>query len=249
MLPGEYSGAPVLHFFPLPLAVLDKLANDQGEPLADTNCQLMFSRYEQYKEQVVKPFYKRHFRRFDRQIILVDCLTALNMGPHSFDDLKKAIHWLLSSFHYGRSSILKRLFSPSIDRLLFAASKADHITPDQQENLVKLLESLVHEARQQIQFEGVETESTAISAIRASTAGAAEHNGEQIQVLKGHEMSGDKVTLFPGEVPGECPPNSFWQKQGFSFPNFAPPKRDRGEALPHIRLDQILEFVLGDKLQ
>lgn len=249
VLPGEYEGAPVLHFFPIPLAVLSQQINEQNEKDPQSNSQLIINRYEQYKEQVVKPFYKRHFRRFDRQIILVDCLSALNMGAHSFTDLKKAIHWLLNSFHYGRSSILKRLFSPRIDRLLFAASKADHVTPDQQENLVKLLESLVHEARQQIQFEGVETESTAISAIRASTAGVADHNGEQIQVLKGDEMSGDKITIFPGEVPSECPPESFWRQQGFSFPKFAPPTREKGNALPHIRMDQILEFVLGDKLQ
>lgn len=249
VLPGEYEGAPVLHFFPLPLEKLNHNVNNSSESDAETSCRLMINRYDQYKEQVVKPFYKRHFRRFDRQIILVDCLSALNMGPHSFNDLKKAIHWLLSSFHYGRSSILKRVFSPRIDRLLFAASKADHITPDQQENLVKLLESVVHEARQQIQFEGVETESTAISAIRASVAGATEHNGEQIQVLKGQEMSGEQVTLFPGEVPSECPPDNFWQQQGFSFPKFAPPSREKGAPLPHIRMDQILEFVLGDKLQ
>lgn len=246
VLPGEYEGAPVLHFFPIQIEKY--LTADNKEKTELESLSMLESRFEQYKEQVVKPFYKKHFRRFDRQIVLVDCLSALNDGVHSFNDLKKAIHWLLGSFHYGRSNILKRLFSPKIDKLLFAASKADHVTPNQQENLVKLLESLVHEARQQIQFEGVETESTAVAAIRASQSAVTEHKGEQVQVIKGQELSGKAVTLFPGEVPSECPAEGFWQQQGFDFPKLSPPARDKRSALPHIRMDQVLEFVLGDKL-
>lgn len=249
VLPGEYVGAPVLHFFPVPPTMLEVKDTNDDDGQCSESLALLERRFEQYKDQVVKPFYKRHFRRFDRQIVLVDCLSALNAGAHSFTDLKKAIHWLLGSFHYGRSSILKRLFSPKIDKLLFAASKADHVTPDQQENLVKLLESLVHEARQQIQFEGVETESTAVAAIRASQSAVTEHQGDAIQIIKGQALSGQSITLFPGDVPNECPASDFWQQQGFDFPKLSPPLRDERSALPHIRMDQILEFVLGDKLQ
>lgn len=247
VLPGELKGAPVLHFFPLPISVFASL--EDGESFAEgSNGSLLQSRFEDYKKQVVKPFYKKHFKRFDRQIILVDCLNALNQGAHSFNDLKKAINWLLGSFHYGRSNILKRLFSPKIDKLLFAASKADQVTPNQQENLVKLLESMVYEARQQIQFEGVTTESTAFAAIKSSQSGETQHAGKDIQVIKGVEDSGELLTLFPGEVPSECPPVTFWREQGFGYPNFAPPQREPRNALPHIRMDQIIEFVLGDKL-
>ena len=61
----------------------------------------------------------------------------------------------MGSFQYGSSNILNRLFQPKIDTLVFAACKADHITPDQQTNLVKLLESMLHSARQQKQFEDI----------------------------------------------------------------------------------------------
>ncbi|MGU0056245.1 YcjX family protein [Enterobacter hormaechei] len=40
----------------------------------------------------------------------------------------------------------RRLFFPCIDKLLFAATKADHLTPDQHENLVSLLQQLVRDA-------------------------------------------------------------------------------------------------------
>lgn len=247
VLPGELAGAPVLHFFPA-----HKKAGSNDNEASSANIDDYYAvlerRFEDYKNYVVKPFYETHFKRFDRQIILVDCLGALNQGAHSFDDLNKAIDWLLGSFHYGSSNILKRLFSPKIDKLLFAASKADHVTPDQQDNLVKLLESIVHQARQHIQYEGVATESTAIASIKASESGLGQFEGKDLQVVKGINTQGDEVTLYPGDVPAECPAASFWQHQGFSYPSFAPPLRTTNRALPHIRMDQVLQFILADKM-
>lgn len=247
VLPGELAGAPVLHFFP----IQKNAESVDGEALTvkdDNYYALLERRFEDYKTYVVKPFYEKHFKRFDRQIILVDCLGALNQGAHSFDDLNKAIDWLLGSFHYGSSNILKRLFAPKIDKLLFAASKADHVTPDQQDNLVKLLESIVHQARQHIQFEGVATESTAIASIKASDSGLSQFEGKELQVIKGINAQGNEVTMYPGDVPAECPAAPFWQQQGFSFPSFSPPLRATNRSLPHIRMDQVLQFILADKL-
>ena len=248
VLPGELQGAPVLQFFPLLKNTFEGLSRDWQDLARDSNGSLLVERFEHYKQQVIKPFYRDHFSAFDRQVILVDCLSALNQGPHSFSDLQKAINWLLASFHYGKSNVIKRLFSPNIDKLVFAASKADHVTPDQQDNLVRLLESMLHSARQDIQFDGVETESTAIAAIRASTSGTTDYEGEQLNILHGRGENGQGLTLYPGEVPARCPEPQFWQKQGFDFPAFAPPCRDKLSALPHIRMDQILEFLLADKL-
>ena len=253
VLPGELSGAPVLQFFPVPPAVIKQIHDDQMNNTGSSqksNLDILENRYLEYQNQVIKPFYRKHFRGFDRQIILVDCLSALNNGAHSFNDLRKAINWLLNSFHYGRSNILKRLFSPKIDKLVFAASKADHITPDQQLNLVKLLESMVHEARQHIQYEGVATESTAFAAIKTSQSGTSVCEGKPLQVIQGTDISGKHVTLYPGDVPATCPTDDFWQTQGFQFPQFMPKALSvQQRAFPHIRMDHILEFVLADKLE
>jgi uncharacterized protein len=40
----------------------------------------MERRYEAYVSSIVKPFFYGHFARLDRQIVLVDALTALNAG-------------------------------------------------------------------------------------------------------------------------------------------------------------------------
>ena len=42
---------------------------------------MMARRYEAYKAHVVRPFFRDHFARLDRQIVLVDALSALNSGP------------------------------------------------------------------------------------------------------------------------------------------------------------------------
>jgi uncharacterized protein len=249
LLPGELHDAPVLHFFPLSDAQLNHYISHSQQTVAGSYLDLLERRFTEYKKKVVAPFYEQHFKRFDRQIILVDCLSALNFGAHSFADLQLALTWIMRSFNYGKSSIVQRLFNPKIDKLVFAASKADHIGADQQINLVKLLDSLLHEARQQLQFVGVVTESTAIAAIRATKNASAELNGERVQVVQGRNIQGESVTLFPGDVPSHCPSDRFWQEQGFDFPQFSPPSFHNKHVLEHIRMDQIIEFILADKLQ
>ena len=248
ILPGELSGAPALHFFPITDVQLEKQGIDLDTIIKDSNLDLLVKRFKYYKTQVVQPFYKDHFKGFDRQVVLVDCLSALNRGYHSYQDLQKALDWLMGSFQYGPSNMLNRLFQPKIDKLVFAASKADHITPEQQTNLVKLLESMLHSARKQIQFDGVSTESTAVSAIRASKSGIGQLNGESIPVLQGRNAQGSAITLFPGEVPQNCPGPEFWKQQQFEFPQLCPPLMNNKHALPHIRMDQVLNFLLADKL-
>ncbi len=111
-----------------------------------TNAGMLRERFNYYCEKVVKGFYKNHFLRFDRQIVLVDCLQPLNSGPQAFNDMRLALTQLMQSFHYGQRTLFRRLFSPVIDKLLFAATKADHVTVDQHANMVSLLQQLIQDA-------------------------------------------------------------------------------------------------------
>ena len=45
--------------------------------------------------------------------------------------MQMGLNQLFNNFHYGSRNFLHRLFSPRIDRLMFVATKADHITRDQ----------------------------------------------------------------------------------------------------------------------
>ena len=210
---------------------------------------MLKSRYKYYQQHVVKAFYREHFSKFDRQIILVDCLQPLNAGPESFNDMRQALDQLMQSFKYGRSSLLRRLFSPRIDKVLFAATKADHVTPEQHPNLVSLLQQIVNDAWQTASFEGIKMDCVSLSSIQATEPGFVSHQGQQVPALRGHTLSGQAQMLFPGEVPRRLPNDAYWQQYGFDFVNFRPLDIQSDEPLPHIRMDKVLEYLLGDKLR
>ncbi|WP_312043557.1 YcjX family protein [Erwinia sp.] len=249
VLPGEMAGAPALQFFPWPQAEevsLSRLAQAD----ANSNIGMLRARYHYYCQHVVKGFYKDHFLRFDRQIVLVDCLQPLNSGPQAFNDMRLALTQLMQSFSYGQRTLFRRLFSPVIDKLLFAATKSDHVTSDQHANLVSLLQQLVQDAWQNAAFEGIDMECLGLASVQATQSGLVDHQGEKIPALRGHRLADNEpLTVYPGEVPPRLPGNAFWQQQGFHFEQFRPQQVDADRPLPHIRLDAALEFLLGDKLR
>ncbi|MDR0219292.1 MAG: YcjX family protein [Enterobacteriaceae bacterium] len=248
ILPGDLAGAPALQFFPWP--DIDGIGEPQLQK-ADkhSNIGMLRERFAYYCNHIVKGFYKEHFLSFDRQIVLVDCLQPLNNGPHAFNDMRLALTQLMQSFHYGKRTLFRRLFSPCIDKLMFAASKADHITTDQHANLVSLLQQLVQEAWQNAAFEGISMDCVGLASVQATESGIVAHDGEKIPAIKGNRLSDDKLlTFFPGEVPQRLPSHDFWQTQGFNFESFRPRQTNIDAPLPHIRMDSALEFLLGDKL-
>lgn len=249
VLPGEMAGAPALQFFPWP-DVTDEVESSLAQAAKTTNLGMLRARYHYYCQEVVKGFYKQHFSGFDRQIVLVDCLQPLNSGPHAFNDMRLALTQLMRSFHYGKRSLYRRLFSPCIDKLMFAASKADHVTTDQQANLVSLLQQLVQDAWQNAAFEGIAMDCAGLASVQATQSGLVDHQGAAIPALRGHRLDDNQaLTFYPGDVPSRLPAASFWRNQGFEFENFRPREMDPDRPLPHIRLDAVMEFLLGDKLR
>lgn len=249
VLPAELANAPVLQFFPLLQLTETEWKSLTKKAKSNSYFALLNQRYEHYRQHIVKKFYREYFSTFDRQVILVDCLTALNQGKLAFQDMQFTLQQLFQNFNYGNRSLLKRLFSPCIDKLLFVASKADHITQDQMPNLVQMLRLLVQEGGRHLAYEGITTQYGAISAIRATQQVKVKENNQSFAALQGVlNSSREKVTLFPGDVPNKLPQTSFWEQTGFAFEQFAPPHIDFGENLPHLRMDWVLQFLLGDKL-
>ncbi len=256
ILPGELAGAPILEFFPFP--GLEQLDANAYQNAADTSViGMLRARYLEYKEQVVRRFYKQHFVSFDRQIVLADCLTPLNNGKQNFNDLALAISMILQSYHYGKSSFLSRLFSPKIDKLLFAASKADHVTPEQHTSMVSLLNHLIHQNKQALNFDAVTMKTLAIASIKSTQSGVSRYQGKDVPVIQGKPLNTDKgdtvfaqkITVFPGVVPKSLPNDAYWQNNQFNFIEFAPLRDlNQHECLPHVRMDQVLQFLIADKM-
>lgn len=249
ILPGELEGAPILQFIPL-MTGINSADLESIEP--GTNLAALVNRFEEYKSRVVQAFYDDYFKHFDRQIVLVDCLDPLNAGEQSFNELQRSIELLLQSYDYGKNNILHRIFSPRIDKLLFAATKADHVTTEQHKNLTLLLNNLIEKSRKDIQFEAIEVETMSMSSIKATENGFIDHQGETFPCIKGvtidEEQAHKTVTLFPGEIPKDLPTGEFWQNNPFKFVCFEPPKKI-DKTLGHIRMDHVIEYLLGDKLR
>jgi len=76
LMPGNLAGSPALTFAPLQLPA--------GGTAPDGSLwAMMRRRYEAYKDVVVRPFFRDHFSRLDRQVVLVDALAAFNAGPEA----------------------------------------------------------------------------------------------------------------------------------------------------------------------
>jgi len=239
--PGDLANAPLLTFCPLPG---DK--RGRGSLWA-----LMENRYEAYKTNVVRRFFADHFARLDRQIVLIDVLGALNSGPAGMADMKRALELSLEPFRHGSTGWLDWLLGTKIDRVLFAATKADHVASHQHNSLRHLLDRLVSDARSGIRFEGARVETMAIAALKSTETVVSEHEGRQLRCVRGVPIGRDRPTvLFPGEIPEEAdfPPG---RERPYNFMAFQPPadlaRETRG--LPHIRLDQAAQFLLGDYLE
>src|SRR5256884_3719057 len=132
LMPGHLAGSPALTFAPLEVAL-------DGQAPERSLWAMMARRYEAYKDIVVRPFFRDHFARLDRQIVLVDALAAFNSGPEALHDLEAALEGILDCFRIGRATFISSLFRPRIDRILFAATKADHLHHQSHDRLEAVL--------------------------------------------------------------------------------------------------------------
>ncbi|MFO1069321.1 MAG: YcjX family protein [Geminicoccaceae bacterium] len=238
--PDTMAGSPLLQFCPMP----------EGSWPAGSLGALAAERYRGYRDEIVAGFYRQHFSRFDRQIVLVDLFACLNAGPAHFADTELALSMILESFRYGDASWFQRLFAPRIDKVLFAASKADHVAHTQHANLKSLLEQMIQAAARRPRFSGIAVDVLALAALRSTDTVRTEHEGQVLSCVRGRlKDEGRETVLFPGEIPPDLPEPEDWATGRFRFRDFAPRRLRAGHANQHIRLDQAIEFLIGDKLR
>lgn len=259
LLPGDLAGSPMLTFFP---------QLHEGNAAKGSMAAMLGRRFESYKAHVVKPFFKEHFARLDRQIVLMDALSAITAGPSALDDLEVAMHGILASFKPGAHTWLSSILSRRIDRLIFAATKADHLHHASHDRLESVMRNLAEGAIDRARFAGADVRVMALSALRATREGEARSGRQTLPVIIGTPLAGERVgarvfdgkteaAIFPGDLPQDAsalrrPGNSAYAVE---FPRFRPPRLllEAGSSeeppLPHIRLDRAIEFLIGDLLQ
>ncbi|KEQ19672.1 hypothetical protein GZ78_07260 [Endozoicomonas numazuensis] len=234
-------------FIPIPKLV--EYSAEQKSSAPDNSLFRVCERhYQHYLKEWVKPFYKNTFARIDRQLVLVDVLKSLNQGQEAMDNLKLSLTQVLQNFEYGTNNIIRRLIQPRIDRIVFAASKIDQVLPDQHEQVRSLTASLVRESQRQATFKEVDIRCEAIASVRSTTY--ADHQGQK--VLKGNTEDGPGLLLHP-PLPEHYPNDEYWKNcKQWQLRKLLPPAGltlNNGSRLPHIRLDSVLNDLLGDKFQ
>nr|WP_298102153.1 YcjX family protein [uncultured Shinella sp.] len=261
LMPGDLDGSPALTFAPLPNLT-------SGTPAKGSLQAMMERRYEAYKTHVVRPFFREHFARLDRQIVLIDALQAINRGAEAVHDLERALGDVLDCFRSGTNSFLSSFVTRRIDRIVIAATKADHLHHESHARLEAVTRRLVERAIERIGMSGAGIEVMALASVRATREATVKHDGEDLPVIVGVPMKGEKINgeifdgerktaIFPGDLP-ENPDSLFEALESHSegllnFVRFRPPHiEETGGGLklsvPHIRLDRALQYLIGDRL-
>ena len=261
LMPGDLEGSPALTFAPLPNLKPDDLKTGSLGAM-------MERRYEAYKTYVIKPFFREHIARLDRQIVLIDAMQAMNAGGAVVADLERALTDILSCFRPGRTNLLTGLIQRRIGRILVAATKADHLHHESHDRLQAIVRRLVERAMERADFSGADIDVLAMAAVRATREATVEQGKETLPVIVGTPLKGEKIdgevfdgktetAIFPGDLPKN--PNAIFEETfvqadpAIRFVRFRPPRLERTAetltlSLPHIRLDRALQFLIGDRL-
>ncbi len=235
LMPGDLEGSPALTFAPLPNLKPDDLrAGSLGA--------MMERRYEAYKTYVIKPFFREHIARLDRQIVLIDAMQAMNAGGAVVADLERALTDILSCFRPGRANLLTGLIQRRIGRILVAATKADHLHHESHDRLQAIVRRLVERAIERADFSGADIDVLAMAAVRATREATVTQGKETLPVIVGTPLEGEKIDgeVFDGETetaifPGDLPknPNAIFEKSfaqddpAIRFVRFRPPRLER----------------------
>jgi predicted YcjX-like family ATPase len=248
LMPGDLAGSPALTFAPL-----------QGSGGRGTMYREFERRFEAYKSKIVKPFFKNHFSRIERQVVLVDALGALHSGPQAVHDLGAAMSDILTCFKTGQNGMLSALLGKSVERILFASTKADHLHSSQHGAMTNIMDALLRQAKDRAQYQGAVTQSMALAGLRTTVEETVTHDGAELDAVRGRLLDTDKdAVMYAGELPDD--PTQIlqasakgakkWLNGDYAIMRFAPAKISlkSGDGPPHIRLDRAAEFLIGDKL-
>jgi predicted YcjX-like family ATPase len=155
-----------------------------------------------------------------------------------------------------------------------AAAKADQLHHTSHDRLETILKRVTEHAMARAEVAGAQVDVVALAAIRATREATVRRGRQELPCVLGVPIAGEtmageifdgetEVAIFPGDLPDDPdellrPKNrsrgsiSSPQSPDFRFLRVRPPLLEFTEkgvpALPHIRLDRALQFLIGDRL-
>lgn len=268
--PGPRADAPFMQFFPIEMPPGGVAEGTLGALLRDC--------YDAYCRDVRTNFFDTHFSQFDRQVVLVDVLGTLAAGRPAFEDTRKAVSGIAHSLRYGSRPGIARhvaagvirstqaLAMPSftgrlaeetaqrfdgrrIERVVFAATKADHVPAMRRDNLRNLLQDMAGAAH--LPATGAPAGFRTVASLLATQDDTVIRNGRTHEVVLGKVPGEDRLRPYSvGDIPSAIPGENFWSGRYMELPNFLPPSLGpaHGEGLPHLGLDDVVDDLIGEVL-
>jgi predicted YcjX-like family ATPase len=237
--PDALRGSSLLRLVPLP-----------DEFRSSVFGQGMQKRFEEYKKKAIKPFYRDHFSKMDRQIMLVDVLRSLQLGEEVFGEMVEALKETLLSFQYGKNDLLSWVKGAKTTHVLFAATKCDHVVRGDRANLAQMLRRMLAlvDDHNQLRASALKQEVIALASVCA-TEDRRTVKPPVREILYGQpEDKGVPAQYDPGGLPLDMPPN--WDEVYFDFLKFLPLPDLAPESLydgfPAINIGKALDFLIGD---
>ena len=163
-------------------------------------------------------------------------------------------------FRPGRNGWVSGLFAGKrVERILFAATKADHLHHSQHGALTAIMAAMLREAKGRADFAGAATEAMSLAGLRCTVEETISRDGEVLDAVRGRLLStGRQAVMYPGQLPADparllSPAREGaekWLDADYGLMGFAPARMilKPGEGPPHIRLDRAAEFLIGDRL-
>jgi predicted YcjX-like family ATPase len=238
LMPSDLAGDPMLLFAPIPKA---------SSPLH----QAFKERYNTYLKEIVKKIQLEHFRGFDKQIVLIDIVEALQHGAGCYSDMKEGLAKMLSLYDHRNKNFIAQWFKPSIYNVTFVATKADLVASTQHNNYLALLNEMVGDIRREMDIGHIKTQTQIIASLNSTQNIKCKHEGKSISCLRGIDAKdGSVVEIYPGEMPSSFPKPDEWHTEDYAYEEFLPPNKSykESEAFEHIYMDKIIEMMIGELL-
>ncbi len=238
LMPSDLAHDPILCFAPI---------NQSNSPLH----QIFKERYEHYLENIVKNIQLEHFRGFDRQIVLIDIIEALQNGHNCYSDMKDGLRSMMSLYDHKNKNFISQWFSSSIRKVTFVATKADLITSSQHKNYSALLNEMVDDIRKKMDINHIKTDTHIISSIKCTETVIREHNGKNLSCIQGISLKEKKkIVLYPGEMPHSFPSPQEWDTKAYNYEIFLPSNISYKDNIPfdHINMDKVVNSLIGEFL-
>jgi predicted YcjX-like family ATPase len=238
IMPSDLANDPVLVFAPIPQRCLEL-------------SEVFKQRYDRYVEEVVKEIHLEHFKGFDRQVLLVDVVEALQNGYACYSDMKAGLKSMLHLYDHKHKNFFSQWFSPSIKKVVFVATKADQVAASQHANYSLLLEDMIDDLRRDMDISHIQTQTQIIASLKSTITIEKKYEGMMLSFIRGLlQEDGEMHDLYPGEMPSKFPSIDEWSVDNYGYKSFLPPQRayKESESLEHINMDKLIEKLIGDLL-